>query len=191
MQYLVTRHTVNLEGLRLLSATAGPLPDWPTRLWALPEALPRAYWVGRAVEGERPVDLMRRVFEDPSFDPQRAVLLPGLAVSGAAPTDRSAEAGRARILALAPDAIEVETEAAADGYLVVTDGFAPGWWATVDGRPTPILRANVVFRAVRVAAGRHRIVMRYRPAAIPIGVGLSLLGLAATLAAWARDRSRG
>jgi len=33
------------------------------------------------------------------------------------------------------------------GFLCVADACAPGWHATVDGQPTPILPANLAFRA--------------------------------------------
>ena len=39
----------------------------------------------------------------------------------------------------------------------------PGWIAELDGRQTPILRADVLFRAVEVPAGRHTVVFRYAP----------------------------
>lgn len=191
VQYVISRHTANLDGLRLLSTVPAPSQEWPARLWALPDPLPRAYWVGRTTEGETPLDLVRRVVEDPLFDPRQEVLLPRDQLGPAEADSAPPEAGRAQILVLKPDAIEIETQATRDGYLVVTEAFTPGWRATVDERPAPILRANVVFRALRVPAGRHRVVMRYRPLAIPIGVGLSLLGLALAIAVWTRSRPEG
>jgi hypothetical protein len=44
----------------------------------------------------------------------------------------------------------------------------------VDGVPTPVLRANAVFRAVPVSAGRHDVLLLYRPAAATAGVMVSL-----------------
>ena len=40
-----------------------------------------------------------------------------------------------------------------DGLAVILDPFYPGWTATVDGKPTPILRADFAFQAVPVTAG--------------------------------------
>ncbi len=53
------------------------------------------------------------------------------------------------------------------------------WLARADRRPaTPVVRANGLFRAVRVGAGRHDVRFRYRPPAVA-GAGLSVIGLVA------------
>jgi prepilin-type N-terminal cleavage/methylation domain-containing protein len=67
----------------------------------------------------------------------------------------------------------------ADGWVVLRDAFAPGWRATVDGRPATIARANSLFRAVHVPRGRHVIRFEYRPPAI--AAGLTLTGMAAII----------
>jgi uncharacterized membrane protein YfhO len=86
----------------------------------------------------------------------------------------------------------VEIEAALDqpGYVVLLDAWDPGWRATVDGSETPVLRANVAFRAVAVPAGRHRIELRYRPRSVLAGLLVSAtVLLAAALLAVRRSRA--
>jgi len=39
----------------------------------------------------------------------------------------------------------------------------PWWTVTVDDRPAEVLKANVIFRAVEVAPGRHRLRFEFRP----------------------------
>ncbi len=51
--------------------------------------------------------------------------------------------------------IVVEVDSPAAGILVLNDVWHPWWRASVDDRKTEILRANVLFRAVAVPAGRH------------------------------------
>jgi uncharacterized membrane protein YfhO len=41
--------------------------------------------------------------------------------------------------------------------------WQPWWFATMDGVDIPIERANVLFRAVAVPAGRHNIVFSFEP----------------------------
>jgi uncharacterized membrane protein YfhO len=61
----------------------------------------------------------------------------------------------------------------APGYVVLLDGWSPGWEATIDGVKTRLLRANLAFRAVHVPLGRHTIHMIYRPRAAVIGLLVS------------------
>jgi hypothetical protein len=49
------------------------------------------------------------------------------------------------------------------GVFVIADAWFPGWSATIDGKPAPILRANVAFKAVRVPAGRVKLELRFDP----------------------------
>jgi uncharacterized membrane protein YfhO len=69
----------------------------------------------------------------------------------------------ARIVRYGNTEIVVHTESARGGWLVLNDPWHPWWFATVDGRPAPILRANVIFRAVEVQAGRQVVTFRFRP----------------------------
>ena len=57
--------------------------------------------------------------------------------------------------------IDVTTDGA--GYLVLNDPYHPWWVAEIDGHETPILQANVLFRAVEVPTGSHRIRFVFRP----------------------------
>jgi len=52
----------------------------------------------------------------------------------------------------------------------------------VDGRPTGIWKVNTVIRGVVVGAGKHTVVMRYRPFSVYFGFALTLVGLAAAVA---------
>ena len=83
--------------------------------------------------------------------------------------------------------LDVDLETA--GVVVLADTFYPGWEATVDGTFTPILRANRAMRGVPVAAGRHEIVMRYRPRTVAIGAIISALAWLLVAGAAVRMRS--
>jgi len=63
------------------------------------------------------------------------------------------------------------------GYAVLADAYAPGWRATLDDRPVPILRADGLFRAVALPAGEHTVVMEYRPAEVVAGLVLGFVGV--------------
>jgi len=46
---------------------------------------------------------------------------------------------------------------------VLNDLWHPWWVATIDRAPAPLLRANVLFRAVRVPPGRHVVRFSFQP----------------------------
>jgi uncharacterized membrane protein YfhO len=50
-----------------------------------------------------------------------------------------------------------------DTLLVLHDLYYPGWVVEIDGTAAPILRAGLLFRAVAVPAGSHRVTFRFEP----------------------------
>jgi len=88
------------------------------------------------------------------------------------------------LLEASPETLGLRFEAPAAGWLVVTDRYAPGWRATVDGQPAPVHKAAFLFRAVAVGPGSHDVRFEYRPFAYRFLVTASWsLLLAACLAA--------
>jgi hypothetical protein len=97
----------------------------------------------------------------PAIDPRRTVLL-NRAPSGVA-AGRARRPGTARIVRYANTEIEVAAEAPDGGLLLLTDIWHPWWRATLDGEPVDILRADVVFRAVALPPGSHRVRFMFEP----------------------------
>ena len=69
----------------------------------------------------------------------------------------------------------------AGGYLILLDSFSDDWRATADGQPATIVRANGLFRAVRLNPGRHVVEFVYRPRAFLVGAAGSAVALAVVL----------
>jgi uncharacterized membrane protein YfhO len=57
--------------------------------------------------------------------------------------------------------------------VVVRNVWEPGWVASVDGVPAPVLRADYLLQAVPVPAGSHDVRLVYREPAIGLGIALS------------------
>jgi hypothetical protein len=157
----------------------------PVRLFAVPDAVPGVYVVGRsrvATEPQSYVDL-----QDPGFDPATEVIL-----DGGAKLEATGFQGRSRVLWRRMDALMVATEATHPGYLVVVERHDPGWTARVDGVAAPVLRANILFRAVPVPAGQHQVELRYEAPGLLQGALLTGLGAALALAGcwWGRSGGR-
>ena len=61
-----------------------------------------------------------------------------------------------------PDKLTYTSNTSSNQMAVFSEVYIKdGWSATVDGKPTDILRANYVLRAIEIPAGEHEIVMTY------------------------------
>jgi uncharacterized membrane protein YfhO len=70
----------------------------------------------------------------------------------------------------------VAVDAARDALLVVSRLRFPGWTATIDGKESDILGVDGALMGVVVPAGRHRVVLSYRPRSLLLGALVSLTG---------------
>lgn len=134
------------------------------RLYENPTALPRVQVVPHWQRIEAPALLERG--EWPEIDPAETVLLEE---PPPAPAVAAARAGRAQILRYGHGEVVVEAEAAEGGFLVLHDLDHPWWRAELDGVRVPILRADLLFRAVQLPAGRHVVRFRFEPLAGALG----------------------
>jgi uncharacterized membrane protein YfhO len=75
----------------------------------------------------------------------------------------SAATGRVQLIHYANTRIEIDVETPQGGYVVLNDVWHPWWVASVDGIESEILRANVIFRAVKVEPGSHHVEFVFRP----------------------------
>ena len=55
--------------------------------------------------------------------------------------------------------------------------YPHGWTATIDGKKTPIARADYVLRALYIPAGEHEVVMAFRPTSIRITETIAWCGM--------------
>jgi hypothetical protein len=146
-------------------------------------ALPRAHFAARAaVLRDLRATLERLASRD--HDPRRTVLLPEIPQDGwlgkaADPLERTAHVTIERSRS---EQVEIRVDTPVPGFLVLTDQFAGGWSASVDGVPVELLRANHAFRAVRVPAGDSTVIFRYRPKSLYLGAAVSALSLTAIAA---------
>ena len=73
---------------------------------------------------------------------------------------------------------------------MLTDSWAPGWKAKVDGEDADVQRVDYLIRGVAVPAGEHTVEFRYEPAVWTWGWIISLVTLlalaAAALVGWRR-----
>jgi hypothetical protein len=70
---------------------------------------------------------------------------------------------------------ELTVSTRCDGYLVFAESFYPGWRVYVDGKRTPVWRANYAFSAIPLQAGDHEVTRVYRPISLAIGILCSVI----------------
>ena len=126
--------------------------------------MPRIYFasgVHWAASHEKALELLL----DSQFPYKDTVILEGSGL----PDTKSGATGKTQVLKYENNTVRCAVESGGGGYLVLLDSYYPGWRATLDGEPIPILRANYAFRAVRLPAGKHVVEFRYKPMSFYLG----------------------
>lgn len=149
----------------------------PVHLYQLPGRRARVVPEARVVRNNQEAAV---ILTRPGFDPDRELLLhvPSLEPASA-PPNGPATRGRAWVVKEDSQHVRVQVEAPDGGYLLLADNFYPGWRAAVDGTATPLFRANVSSRAVRLPRGSKAVEFYYEAA--PFFRGLKVTCASITL----------
>jgi hypothetical protein len=171
---------VRLLGVRYLVAhESQPLPsvidgevvasERGYRLYELDAAQPRASVTSAWTVVDGGAEALKTVLAE-GFDPAQAAVLegdPGIEATGAGAS------GTATYTEVRPEDVRISVRAEAPSLVVVRNAWEPGWVASVDGTPAPVLRADYLLQAVPVPAGNHDVRLVYREPAIGLGIALS------------------
>jgi hypothetical protein len=167
-------------------AGSGVWRDEEVYLERVPSALPRAFLMTRArAEGAL---TQRMAMRRGRFDGRRTLYVEG-PVPEALEGDDEAPLP-VSIVERRSNAVRLRASAPREGgWVVLLDAFSPDWSADVDGVPAPILRADAIFRAVRVEAGDHVVSMSVRwPGETLLGAGLALSAIAVAVSSLRSSR---
>lgn len=164
-----------------LAATGTRFSLREDQLAEIPEALPRVFLVREvaAVSDERAA-LDRLVAGGRPPAVEGGVSRP--AVDGWEPAARIERDGF--------NEVTIRVETTEDCTLVLLDSWSSEWTCTVDGRPTKVLKANYLFRAVDVPAGSSAVAFRFVPKRFYLLCGLAALTLVGVAAAWWKAGAR-
>jgi uncharacterized membrane protein YfhO len=103
------------------------------------------------------------------FDGQRSVWERG-------PVETSA-AGSVTWLEWQPNRLRLLADAQSATGLVISEAFAPGWRADIDGQKAEILPTNVVAMGLPLTPGKHIVTLTYRTPMLAQGMAMSAFGL--------------
>jgi hypothetical protein len=140
-----------------------------------------------------PARLLARL-ADPAFDPARQALV----ASEVGPLAGPGLTGSAQVVEHELNWVVLDVTASGPALLVLGELYDPGWRATIDGRPAPVVQADHIFRGVRVETGTHRVRFEYMAPGFRLGLWLSvaagavILGLGAVggIGGWTRRAGR-
>ncbi len=123
-----------------------------------PSCLPRVFMIGKAKAFIGEKELMEQMEQ---LDPRETILLSQLPTGYHEPVNPSFSDQEASIIQYLPDRITIMTKAREDKFLVLSDTYNPFWKATIDQKPSPILKVDYGLRGLYVPKGAHRIVFSF------------------------------
>lgn len=159
----------------------------------------RVFAVNRGLGRAWVVDSLRRLGDEPTVlrflreptrrgvDTRREALVLAREAEGVE-LPAGSRSSRAEVAREAGGRIDLRAEG--PGFLVVTEGWDPGWRARVDGVPAPLLRTNAIHMGVVLEAGTHRVELLHYPRGLTAGLVLAGLAGAGILLAVARMAPR-
>ncbi|HMI88529.1 MAG TPA: YfhO family protein [Polyangiaceae bacterium] len=143
-----------------------------TSLYLRPRPV-RAWMVG-SVRLAPTADAMRAIASE-RFDPYGEAIVAADVDPAVVDLTRCAQgsAGMCAIVEYDRAHLDVHCNAERDGLMVLSELFADGWSAAVDGHAARIFPADLVLRGVPVEQGVHRITMRYETPGLAEGTAVA------------------
>ncbi len=151
--------------------TGGLRPLPPYHVYENTDAFPRVIVVGSARSWTEEGDVLHTL-KNTEFS--REVLLTGW--EGSLVT--AGYSRKATVQAHLPNRVLVRVEEGPPGFVVLLDPWYPGWTSEVNGIPSPVYRANYLFRATPVGAGAADVVFSFAPPSYRRGRAVSATALA-------------
>jgi hypothetical protein len=170
------------------AATGDPGAVYQDAHWKVylnPNAYPRA-WVVHQTTFEPHHDLVFKHLDDPGINLHRTAFIE---TPLRAQLDGNAGAGDSvRFISYEANRMQMDVISDANGLLVLSEIYYPGWRAYVNGKQETILRVDGALRGVMIPSGHSRVELRFVPIPVYAGGALSLVAflgvLVSALIAW-------
>jgi hypothetical protein len=170
--------------------TASARPDlllvfperYPVPVYAVPNPVPRvAFFPPDRVRFMRESDMHSRL-RQPWFRLGEELMLPldvedrSEAGGAIGAPNRGLEAG-IEYLRPSPDRIALRVDAPQPGFVRILESWDPGWQASVEGVPVPVLRSDTFAMAIPVDSGTRRVELAFETPGARTGAAASLASL--------------
>ncbi|MBU1753402.1 YfhO family protein [bacterium] len=153
----------------------GDMP--PLRIYENKVVIPRLLCVPEAEVIPDEAAIINRLTAT-DFDPYATVILEKTPKFGISTVEKTLHQNKAQIIDYNPLRVTIQAMMNGNGFLVLGDTWYPGWKAFVDGKETEIYRANLIFRAIALTKGEHKVEFVYTPASFNLGCWISGICLA-------------
>ncbi len=141
------------------------------KLYENVSVMPRSFVVYQAEivpDTDLGTETAMQIMRSPDFDPAQTVVISAdVGATRESPLPTNTFQSSSTIMNYTPERIEIQVSSQADGYLVLSDAYYPGWKAAVNGESAPIYRANAMFRTIQIPAGESAVTFAYEPAWMP------------------------
>lgn len=169
---LLVCHPEHVLGSICDTGKKDPNTIWQDANWQIinrPTVLPRAYFVSQLIVESDSQKILNGLFQKAIDMRSTAFIEDSILLVN----DHPERVGSAEIDSYESHRVSINTITEEDEFLVLSDTYYPGWRAYIDGVETPIYRTNYTFRGLVVPQGSHKVVFRYQPKSLSIGLWLS------------------
>ncbi|MCB0711259.1 MAG: YfhO family protein [Ignavibacteriae bacterium] len=186
---LNTRYVVSPQG-----PTAETDIEVAPGVYERPTAMPRAWFVNKVevADDKKVLEMIR----DNTFNPREVAYVPEAlgteiapisataapdstggndAIADRVPSNVAASDSRIKFTTWEPHLIEIDVDAPANNFMVLSEIFyPPGWHAAIDGQPVETIRTDYLLRGLVIPQGKHTVRYEYKSDAHETGVMISL-----------------
>lgn len=128
-------------------------------------------------------EALRRL-ASPAVTPFRKVLVAPEYAMNVPPLMGEGMLGKVEVLNYRAGRFHFRTTSDQPAFLRIAEKFSADWKGAVDGRSTPVVRADYIFQGIFVPAGTHDVILQYKPDIWPFYVQLSGMFLCMCAIVW-------
>jgi hypothetical protein len=173
-KYIISKALITGRSIRLVSRGASDIYENSNFLAPVFFAGNTPEFV--ALKGDNELNLIKSA----SFDPLRTVILQDendkkIANEAIADDKKLKIRSQVTFSMIDINTYKITNSSPSSGMLILTDNYYPGWNAYIDGVRAKIMKVDVTFKGVLLAAGTHTVIFRFVPVGFMTGVVISML----------------